>query len=473
MRFRTSTAAALSLLLAVAPALAQTAPQAGTPPPASPPPASPRAAPDASPASDAKPADAKPAADARPGAGTPPSRNRTGTRKKAKKTKGARKKTKKGKKGAAPAAAVAPASPTGATPRAQAEEEFAAGPQDDESPAIVHTPVGTAQRGKPLVVAARIADASGVFQALVHLRKHGPGDYIPLKMAAAKAKKGDYAIEIPEKLLSVDLDYFIEAYDNAGNRATVGTPDRPMVIKLVDAKKQDLVITGGPKGGSLPSITLAPVARATRGQSIEIAARVVGDNGVSGPAVLFRHLGDQEYRSLPMGDLGDGRYTATMPAAVVTSDIEYYLEAFDKEGNGPSRSGGPIAPYRVTVSDAGAAVVTRVPGEAQMGKAPFSPNPGRALGWVFMAGFVGAGVFAGGEAYGAWQANQNYRHTFDYEGRLVPGLNDRANQYADRAKKLAIVSGASLLVGIVLLVAFPEHPDRIAPAGADGVAVRF
>lgn len=473
MRFRTSTVAALSLLLAVAPALAQTAPQAVPPPPASPPPA----APDASPASDAKPAaDAKTAADAKPGAGTPPSRSPASTRKnkKAKKTKAARKKGKKGKKakqGAAPAPA-APAASAGTAPRAPADEEFATGPQEDESPAIVHTPLGTAQRGKPLTVAARVTDASGVFQALVHLRKHGPGDYIPLKMAAAKAKRGDYAVDIPEKLVSVDLDYFIEAYDNAGNRATVGTPDRPMVIKVVDEKRQGLVITGGPRGLA-PSITHSPVARAARGQPIEIAARLVGDNGISAPAVLFRRVGEKEYRSLPMGDLGDGTYTATLPAAVVSSDLEYYLEAFDKEGNGPSRSGGPTAPYRVTVSDAGAPVVTRLPGEPQMTKAPFSPNPGRALGWVFMAGFVGAGVFAGGEAYGAWQANQNYHHTFDYEGRLVPGLNDRANQYADRAKKLAIVSGASLLVGIVLLVAFPEHPDRIAPAGADGVAVRF
>jgi len=316
MRFRTSTVAALSLLLAVAPALAQTAPQAVPPPPASPPPA----APDASPASDAKPAaDAKTAADAKPGAGTPPSRSPASTRKnkKAKKTKAARKKGKKGKKakqGAAPAPA-APAASAGTAPRAPADEEFATGPQEDESPAIVHTPLGTAQRGKPLTVAARVTDASGVFQALVHLRKHGPGDYIPLKMAAAKAKRGDYAVDIPEKLVSVDLDYFIEAYDNAGNRATVGTPDRPMVIKVVDEKRQGLVITGGPRGLA-PSITHSPVARAARGQPIEIAARLVGDNGISAPAVLFRRVGEKEYRSLPMGDLGDGTYTATLPAAV-------------------------------------------------------------------------------------------------------------------------------------------------------------
>jgi hypothetical protein len=467
MRFRTSTAAALSLLLAGAPALAQTAPTADTPPPSSP-----RPAPDAPPASDAKPA-----------AGTPPSRTpASGTRtpgggtrkhKTANKTKAERKKGKKGKKAkkrTAPAA-TAPASPTVAAPRAPAEEEFATGPQEDESPAIVHTPVGTGQRGKPLTVAARITDASGIFQALVHLRRHGPGDYIPLKMAAARGKRGDYAVEIPEKLVSVDLDYFIEAYDNAGNRATAGTPDRPMVIKVGDEKKQSLLITGGPPRGSGPSITHSPVARAARGQPVEIAARFVGDNGISSPAVLFRQVGEKDYRSLPMGGLGDGTYTATLPATVVTSDLEYYLEAFDKEGNGPGRSGDPTSPYRVTVS--GAPVVTRLPGEPQMTKAPFSPNPGRALGWVFMAGFVGTGLFAGGEAYGAWQARQTYQHTFDYEGRLVPGLNDRANQYADRAKKLAIVSGASLLVGIVLLVAFPEHPDRIAPAGADGVAVRF
>jgi hypothetical protein len=444
MRFRSSTAAALSLFLANAPALAQTAPPADTPPPSSP-----RPAPDA-----ATPPPSRP-----PGTRTPGTATRK--HKKATKTKSDRKKRKKPKNIPAPAATAAP--------RAPAEEEFATGPQEDESPAIVHTPVSTGQRGKPLTVAAHITDASGIFQALVHLRKHGPGDYIPLKMAAARGKRGDYLVEIPQKLVSVDLDYFIEAYDNAGNRATAGTPDRPMVIKVGD--EQRLVITGGPPRAA-PSVTHSPVARAQRGQPVEIAARLVSDNGISSPAVLFRQVGEKDYRSLPMGALGDGSYTATLPASVVTTDLEYYLEAFDKEGNGPGRSGDPTAPFRVTVSDAAAPVVTRLP-EPQMTKAPFSPNPGRALGWVFMAGFIGTGIFAGGEAYGAWQANQNYRHTFDYEGRLVPGLNDRANQYADRAKKLAIVSGASLVVGIVLLVAFPEHPDRIAPAGADGVAVRF
>jgi hypothetical protein len=33
---------------------------------------------------------------------------------------------------------------------------------------------------------------------------------------------------------------------------------------------------------------------------------------------------------------------------------------------------------------------------------PFKANPGRWAGWLFITGFVGSTVIAGGEVYGAW-----------------------------------------------------------------------
>lgn len=432
MRLRTSTAAALGLLLASAHAQAQ-APAQTAPAESAP--------------------QAKPSPEAAPAA---PSKTTPGKKKRA---------TKRRKK-AAPR--TSPMAPSAAASREKPRDEGPAGPQDDVSPAIAHTPVGSATRGKPFSISARVTDAGGVFQVLAQVRKHGgAADYVPLKMLAIRGQPDDYAVEVPGKLASVDLDYFIEAYDNAGNRSTAGMPDRPLVIRTSDEARPAVAVA--PRGA--PSITHAAVARAVRGQPLEVAARILGENGVSRAAVFYRRAGETSYRSLPMGDLGEGAYTATLPASLVSSDLEYYLEAFDKDGNGPARSAGPAAPYRVAVGEAVAPPATvALP---QMVKAPFTANPGRAAGWLFIAGFVGAGLFAGGEAYGAAQANHLYHHTFDYEGRLLPELNDRSNQYVDRARKFAIASGASLAVGIALLIAFPAHPDRVLATPGGGLGVRF
>jgi hypothetical protein len=107
-------------------------------------------------------------------------------------------------------------------------------------------------------------------------------------------------------------------------------------------------------------------------------------------------------------------------------------------------------------------------------KAPFRPNPGRAAGWLFMGGFVGGLVFAGGEALAAGQAHDSYTHTYEFEGRLDNGLLSRANTYGSRAKTALIVSAASLVVGVTLLVIFPEYPDTVLVSGSGGeIGVRF
>ncbi len=161
---------------------------------------------------------------------------------------------------------------------------------------------------------------------------------------------------------------------------------------------------------------------------------------------------------------------------MATGDIEYYVEAFDKYGNGPGRSGAPNVPYTIKVLEARLGPLAQG-GATTQGphyvKAPFRPNPGRAAGWLLMGGFVGGLVFAGGEALAASQAHNSYDHTFKYEGRLDPGLLSRANTYGSRAKTALIVSVASLVGGVVLLVIFPEYPDTILVGGGGDIGVRF
>ncbi len=371
--------------------------------------------------------------------------------------------------------------------------EAQTGAEDNEPPIITHTPVTKSLRGKTLVITARITDPSGVFQPVVYLRKRGlgSGEYIPIKMVGSKLGQGNYTAEVPPALVSADLEYYIEAFDNAGNGpARAGAPENPLQVKLEEEKK---VIINQPKPadtpiapmvtvqhkGAPPAISHTAVTRATKGSNIEINAKLIGDTGVTSATVLFRKAGETAYKALPMGDLGNDNFTATIPATMATGDLEYYLEAFDQYGNGPGRSGAPSQPYRIQLLDSVANAANGVSyghttggqsDQPRLVKAPFKPNPGRATGWLFMGSFVGAGLFAGGEAFGAWRTNNEYTHTFEYEGREIPELRDRANAYGRRAKTALIISGASLVVGIVLLLVFPEHPDTLVVGGSGGDA---
>ena len=229
--------------------------------------------------------------------------------------------------------------------------------------------------------------------------------------------------------------------------------------------------------GAPPAISHTAVTQATKGQSIEINARLVGDTGVDRATVMFRHPGEKDYKTLPMGHIGGDDYTATVPAGMANADIEYYVEAFDKFGNGPGRSGAPNVPYTIRVLDARAGQSVSSAGASTGGpravKAPFRPNPGRSAAWLLMGGFVGGLAFAGGEAFASWQQNNAYTHTFQYEGRLEPALLAKANVDGKRAKTAAIISGASLIGAIVLFTIFPEHPDTIVIGGGGDVGVRF
>jgi hypothetical protein len=239
-------------------------------------------------------------------------------------------------------------------------------PDDGEPPQLTHQLVATGVRGKPLTIAAHAIDANGVFGPILSVRKKGlgAGDYVPIKMVPSKIVPGDYSVDVSSALTNVDaLEYYIEAWDIAGNGpARAGSPDQPIVVTLEEEQKVaatpalPTTVTIKPKGAP-PAITHAALTQALKGKPVEINARLVGDTGVQGAAVMFRHAGDKEYKALPMGNIGGDDYTATIPAAMTTSDLEYYVEAFDQYGNGPARSGAPNVPYALKVMDPSPAAV--------------------------------------------------------------------------------------------------------------------
>jgi len=263
-------------------------------------------------------------------------------------TKKSSKKSSRKKKSSSPAAATQPVSLEPPVP------------DDGEPPQLTHQIVATGVRGKPLTIAAHAIDANGVFGPILSVRKKGlgAGDYVPIKMTPSKIVPGDYSVDVPAALTNVDaLEYYIEAWDIAGNGPSrAGSAEQPIAVSLEEDKKVaaapalPTTVTIKPKGAP-PAITHAALTQALKGKPVEINARLVGDTGVQGAVVMFRHAGEKEYKALPMGNIGGDDYTATIPAAMTTSDIEYYVEAFDQYGNGPARSGAPNVPYALRVMD--------------------------------------------------------------------------------------------------------------------------
>jgi hypothetical protein len=185
-----------------------------------------------------------------PDTGTTATAPKKASRKKAAPKKSSKKKTSKKKKAAhaLPKGDVdeerrkALESLSPALPPVAPAEEAAKGPEDNEPPVLTHTPVTTAKRGKPLTITAHAIDPSGVFGPFVYLRKKGlPGsEYIPMRMAESKTgAAGEYALDVPAALVSVDaLEYYIEAWDNAGNGpARAGSPESPLPVKVEEEQK--------------------------------------------------------------------------------------------------------------------------------------------------------------------------------------------------------------------------------------------
>ncbi len=229
---------------------------------------------------------------------------------------------------------------------------------DVDPPQLTVTPVSHANPGKLLTIHAHAQDPSGIFGPVLYVRKKGLGanDYVPIKMTASKIVPNEYSADVPAALMKIDgLDYYVEAWDTVGNGpAHVGSADAPLTV-AVEEPKAIVVVQPPPEvkpKGAPPSIMHTALTQSLKGKPIEVTARVSGESGVQGATVMFRHVGEKDYRGLPMGNLGADEYTATIPAGMATADIEYYVEAFDKYGNGPARSGAPNLPYTMKLTDA-------------------------------------------------------------------------------------------------------------------------
>lgn len=109
---------------------------------------------------------------------------------------------------------------------------------DTEAPAIAHEEVRSGRIGESIVVAATLSDASGIFDPAVLYRVGGEGEFlrVPLQPVPADESAGDgrYRAVIPGDVVSADIEYFIEAFDQRGNGpARYADADLPVTVRVL------------------------------------------------------------------------------------------------------------------------------------------------------------------------------------------------------------------------------------------------
>lgn len=100
-----------------------------------------------------------------------------------------------------------------------------------------------------------------------------------------------------------------------------------------------------------PTIQHFPVRRVDPGVALTVKARISDPSGVFDPGVSWRNAGGDTFKRVPMQAKGGSEFETVIPAnAITAAAVEYFIEAFDENGNGPARFGNPQKPIRVAVA---------------------------------------------------------------------------------------------------------------------------
>lgn len=97
-----------------------------------------------------------------------------------------------------------------------------------------------------------------------------------------------------------------------------------------------------------PVIRHERLARAQVGEPVLIRASIMDASAIFAAAVYVRPNRGASYQAIAMKKVGE-EFQTTIPAELLFSDLEYFIEAFDEQGNGPTREGSPDAPIAIHV----------------------------------------------------------------------------------------------------------------------------
>jgi hypothetical protein len=102
-----------------------------------------------------------------------------------------------------------------------------------------------------------------------------------------------------------------------------------------------------------PRIDHVPIKQVKKGEPFLVRALIVSQSGkaIFEPTLYLRLGGFSGFTRIAMkaAPLMKDVYEARVPAEHMGGDFDYYVEAYDEDGNGPGRVGSPEAPLSVSV----------------------------------------------------------------------------------------------------------------------------
>jgi hypothetical protein len=98
-----------------------------------------------------------------------------------------------------------------------------------------------------------------------------------------------------------------------------------------------------------PKITHVAVDRAETEMALTLTAKIADESEIFEPTVYYRLAGSTKFLTLRMKNERGAMFIATIPGPEVTGDIEYFIEAYDVHGNGPSRYASNEVPHKISV----------------------------------------------------------------------------------------------------------------------------
>lgn len=256
-----------------------------------------------------------------------------------------------------------------------------------------------------------------------------------------------------------------------------GTPARCAFIVFGLGLVAPMLVRAQAVDNEPPGIIHVPVAEAKAGQAVEITAKITDKSGVFEPTLFFRVVGSAKFTSSGMTGSGD-TYVATIPASLLKSDVEYFIEAYDTPGNGPARFASADAPQRIIARAAEVAKVAAtevaptkaVATVSEATSAQTASNGGMKLGGY---GLLGAGGVAGvvGAILGLSAASAYERAKTEPSARGANDLFTGAQSKGTAANVSFVAAGVLASAGAVLLVLSRPAPTEqaismtLGPAG--------
>jgi len=217
--------------------------------------------------------------------------------------------------------------------------------EDQTPPEIEHTPLPWEMAGRPISIAAKVSDFVGVTSVTLFYKGVSASDYAQKEMILEQADGMSYTAEIPPQISAGTVSYYIRARDRI-NESFLPKDDPTGNPYKIEIEPDSIP----------PSVLVEAMTKAQPGDFIK--ATVTDNVDVASVLFFYKDITQADYNEpVPMEQIEEDIFQASIPADVKVGDIFYYIKAFDVNGNE-----SPKIPRRLTIeADTHAPICEHIP----------------------------------------------------------------------------------------------------------------